>query len=97
MPDLPPEDYERAVSDFTRFAADDFRQSAATKQQQRTAICRYFRRGASADFSRAELIDFLGVSTPSVLDMAGYSDSAAQRVMEMLGDITDEEIRGATL
>jgi hypothetical protein len=97
MPDLSPEDYERAVSEFTRHAADDFRQSAGTEQEQRAAICRYFRRGEAADFSHPELIDFLGVSTPSVLDMAGYSDAAAQRVMEMLADITDEQIRSATV
>ena len=92
MPDLSPADYERVVREFTRLAAEDFRQSAVTEQQQRAAICRYFRRGAVADFSHGELIDFLGVSSPSVLDMAGYSDEAAQRVMEMLADITDEQI-----
>ena len=97
MPDLPPAEYEAAVRKFTRLAADDFRQSSATEREQRAAICRYFRRGAAADFSHPELIDFLGVSTPSVLDMAGYSDSAAQRVMEMLADITDEEIQSVTV
>ncbi len=97
MPDLSPADYEQAVREFTRLAADDFSQSAATEQEQRAAICRYFRRGADADFSHPELIDFLGVSTPSVLDMAGYSDAAAQRVMEMLADISDEQIRSATV
>ena len=96
MPDLSPQDYERAVSEFTRLAADDFRPSA-TEQEQRAAICRYFRRGAAVDFSHPELIDFLGVSTPSVLDMAGYSDAAAQRVMEMLAGITDEQIQSATV
>jgi hypothetical protein len=39
------------------------------------------------------LVDFLGVPSPSVLEMAGYSDEAAQRVMEMLAGITDEEIQ----
>ena len=95
MPDLSPEDYERAVTEFTRRAAEDFRRSVATEQEQRAAICRYFRRGADADFSHPQLIDFLGVSTPSVLDMAGYSDAAAQRVMDMLGDITAEQIHSA--
>ena len=97
MSDFPPAEYEAAVRKFTRLAADDFRQSAATEQQQRAAICRYFRRGAQADFSHPELIDFLGVSTPSVLDMAGYSEAAAQRVMEMLADITDEEIQSVSV
>lgn len=97
MPELSPEDYERAVTEFMLLAADDFRLSGATEQEQRAAICRYFRRGADADFSHPELIDFLGVSTPSVLDKAGYSDAAAQRVMDMLADITDEQIQSATV
>lgn len=97
LPDLSPVDYERAVTKFTQLATDDFRRSLATEQEQRAAICRYFRRGADADFSHPELIDFLGVSTPSVLDIAGYSDAAAQRVMEMLADITDEQIQNVEL
>jgi hypothetical protein len=95
MPDLPIEDYKRAVSEFTRRAADDFRQSAATEEEQRAALRRYFRRGAEADFSHPELIDFLGISTPSVLDMAGYSVATASRVMEMLRDMKDDELYGA--
>jgi len=96
MHDFSSEDYERTVSEFTRLAAEDFRPSA-TEYEQRAAIRRYFRRGADVDFSHPELIDFLGVSTPSVLDMAAYSDTAAQRVMEMLADITDEQLRSATV
>ena len=92
MPDLPLEDYKKLVAQFTREAADDFRQSGATEQEQRAALCRYFRRGAEADLSHPELIDFLAVSTPSVLDMAGYSQAAADRVMLMLREITDDEI-----
>jgi hypothetical protein len=40
---------------------------------------------------------FLGLSSPSVLDVAGYSDKAAQHMMEMLADITDEEIQSRRL
>lgn len=97
MPDLSPTDYERSVTEFVRRAADDFRQSAATEHEQRAAICRYFLRGAAADYSHGELIDFLGLSSPSVLDVAGYSDKAAQHMMEMLADITDEEIQSTRL
>jgi hypothetical protein len=88
---------ERSVQEFMRLAAADFRQSTATEQEQRAAICRYFRRGEVADYSHGELIDFLGVSSPSVLDMAGYSDEAALHVMKMLADITDDEIQRTTL
>jgi hypothetical protein len=79
-----------------KLAADDLRASAAAGPEQREAICRYFRRSAAA-YSQGELVDFLGVSSPSILDMAGYSDEAAQRVMEMLASITDEEIQNTPL
>ena len=97
MPDLPLVDYKRLVDDFMRLAADDFRRSAGTELEQRAALGRYFRRGAGADLSHPELIDFLAISTPSVLDMAGYSDTAASRVMEMLCDIKDADLNGASL
>lgn len=48
---------------------------------------------ALAGFSTGELIDFLGVSASSVLDRAGCSEEASQRVMEMVATISDEEIR----
>jgi hypothetical protein len=43
------------------------------------------------------LIDYLGVSSPSVLDMAGYSNEAAQRVMDMLANVTEDEIQSTML
>jgi hypothetical protein len=97
MPDLSTADYERSHREFMRLAAEDFRYSASSEQEQRAAICRYLRRGGAAGYSTGELVDFLGVSSPSVLDLAGYSDEAALRVMEVLADIEDEEIQSTTL
>jgi hypothetical protein len=78
MDELAPEQYERLVGEVTREAAADFRQAAASVDEQRRACVRYFKRGHAAGLSQPELIDFLGVSTPSVLDKAGYSDEDAQ-------------------
>jgi hypothetical protein len=89
--------YARSVEELTRHAAADFRRCAGSQQEQRAALCRYLRRGADEDFTTGELVDFLGVSSPSVLDMAGYSEKAAGHVMKMLADITDEEIQRTTL
>jgi len=89
--------YARSVEELTQQAAADFRRCAGSEQEQRAALCRYLRHGADEDFTTGELVDFLGISSPSVLDMAGYSEEAAGRVMEMLADITDEEIQRTTL
>jgi hypothetical protein len=97
MEEISPEDYERLVDAFTKQAAADFRQASLSTQEQRQACCRYFKRGEIADLSRPELVDFLGVATPSVLEMAGYSDEDAQRVMEMVADISEDEIEKVAL
>lgn len=90
MVETSPEEYGRLVHAITREAADEFRQAAGSVDEQRRACVRYFRRGRAAGLSHAELIDLLGVSTPSVLDRAGYSDEDSQRVMDMLAHISDE-------
>ena len=86
------DDYEELVERICSEAAEEFRRCIADPSEQRRVACRYFRSGSMADISHPELIDFLGVSTPSVLDRAGYSDEQAQRIMDMLATITDEEL-----
>ncbi len=57
--------------------------------------CRFFNTGLTHGFSTGELVDFLGVSAPSILDLAGYSDDESETIMELIGLITDEEIAQA--
>jgi hypothetical protein len=90
MDELAPEQYERLVDEVTREATDDFRRAGQRIEEQRQACVRYFSRGHKAGLSHPELIDFLGVSSPSILDKAGYSDEDSQRVMDMLADMSDE-------
>ncbi len=97
MDEVSPQDYEQLVGEFTKRAADDFRQAGRNVQEWRLASCRYFKRGEIADLSRPELVDFIGVSTPSVLEMAGYSDEDAQSVMELIADISEDEIEKAAI
>jgi len=59
---------------------------------QKQAICRYYKRGEKANLSRGELIDFLGVSSPSIFDMADYSDEEGDATMEIASRITDEDL-----
>jgi hypothetical protein len=51
------DEYERSDGErsaLIRLAADDFQRWAATEQEQRAAICRYFRRGFDADCDNGE-------------------------------------------
>jgi hypothetical protein len=85
-------DYDLRLRRFVEESARDFAQFAGSPEEQRMALCWFLRRGAEEDFSQGELTDLLGVSSPCVLSLAGYSEEAAQRVMDMLGDITQDEI-----
>ena len=58
----------------------------------RLALCRYLKQGAGAGFSTEKLVDWLGVSTPSILDDAGFDESGSKEAMDLLGSLSDQEI-----
>jgi hypothetical protein len=91
----PIEAREELLKNFALEAAGDFRDSAESFEQQRRACCRYFRRGALVGLSQQELIDTLALAVPSVLESAGYMPDAAERVIEIIGGISDEEIHNS--
>jgi len=91
----PLEAHEELLKNFTLEAAGDFRGCVENIEDQRRACCRYFRRGSLVGLSQSELIDSLALSAPSVLDTAGYPPEVAERVMEMIGGISDEEIHNS--
>jgi hypothetical protein len=94
-PNPPFDDPEGLAKNFLEESAEDFRTCIENPEAQRQACCRYFRRGPLAGLAQSELIDFLALSSPSVLDTAGYAPEAAQQVMDLLGGISDEEIHGS--
>ncbi len=77
-------DWRERLDRLRRGVADKFRGCPNDPLQQLRVCACYFNEGYQEGFDHGALIDFLGVSTPSVLSMAGYSDSAALRVMELL-------------
>jgi hypothetical protein len=89
------EDRDELRKNFALESANDFRTCAESLEDQRRACCRYFRRGAFVGLSQSELIDSLALSAPSVLETAGYPPEAAERVMDMIGGISDEEIHNS--
>jgi hypothetical protein len=89
----PLEARDELLKNFALESAGDFRVCVESLEDQRRACCRYFRRGSLAGLSQTELIDSLALAAPSILDNAGYPPEAADRVMEMIGGISDEEIK----
>ena len=91
----PMEDRAELLKNLALETAGDFRTCAESFEEQRRACCRYFKRGALVGLSQPELIDSLALSAPSVLERAGYPPEAADRVMEMIGGISDDEIQNS--
>lgn len=91
----PLEARDELIRNFASEAAGDFRNCTESFEGQRRACCRFFKRGALIGLSQQELIDALALSVPSVLESAGYPADAAERVMEMIGGISDEEIQNS--
>jgi len=89
------DDADAMVKNFLEQSAEEFRNRSENPEEQKLACCRYFRRGPLTGLSQSELIDFLGLSSPSVLDLAGYPPEVAQQVMEMAGRLSEEEIYNA--
>lgn len=69
------DNYFAFVRWLSELTASELRVAKGDPEQQKQALCRYYRRGDKANLTPSELIDFPGVSYPSILDMASYSDS----------------------
>jgi len=81
------------LENFLAEAATIFRDGEKSESGFRSSLARYLGLGITQGLSQGELIDYLGVSTPSVLDVAGYSDSEQEAAMTILGVLSDVEIQ----
>jgi hypothetical protein len=86
-----PPDYDDRITRVRMEAALGFRGCPGDLLAQLEVCARYFHYGHQEGISHGELIDFLGVSSPSVLDQAGYSKEDALRVMKGLSLLLEDE------
>ena len=91
------EDYSAFVQWLSQVTAEELREAKGNPDQQRQALCRYYKRGDKANLTPSELIDFLGVSRPSILDRAGYDEEDGDAIMHISDSLTYDEILMATL
>jgi len=87
------DDREAILKNFAEQTAAEFKAVIEDLAAQRKACCRYFRRGLVLGLTQTDLIDSLCLTMPSVLDDAGYSPEESERVMELIGEISDQEIQ----
>ncbi len=86
------ENYFRFVEWLENVTVSELSQAKGNTKEEKKACLRYFKRGYQANLTGGELIDFLGVSYPSILDRAGYSDEESSIFFEMSDALTQEEI-----
>ena len=80
---------------FLQASPSIFKGVAASTVELRRALAIYLARGKICGVSQEELIDYLGISTPTVLELSGFSDSQQEYAMFLLGELTDTEIQDA--
>jgi len=79
-----PADWQERLDRVLQQAAADFRACSSDSLELLRVCARYFQHGEQEGFDHGELIDYLGISTPSVLDMADFTESQAAKVMALL-------------
>ena len=77
------EDYFAFVAWLSNLAASELREAKGDQDKQKEALLRYYRRGEKANLTASELVDFLAVSTPSILDKAGYTEQESDVLMKI--------------
>ena len=69
------EDYFAFVHDLEDVTVAELLAARENVEAQKQAIKRYFLRGLKANLTMGELWDFLGVSSPSILERAGFEET----------------------
>jgi hypothetical protein len=84
--------YRQKLEELITVTVRDLKAARGDPAGLRVVLARFYQRGADADFTTGELVDYLGVSSPSILERAGFSDDEVDRAMAIVADLTDEEI-----
>lgn len=91
------EDYFRFVEWLENVTSAELRQAKGSIKEQEKACCRYFKRGYKANLTSGELFDFLGATSPSIVDKAGYSEEEGDALLQISDALTDEQIAATEL
>ena len=78
-------DYEQKLEALYKWGAELFKGKETTPEIIEAGRA-YYSRGEEEGFSIPELLDYLAVSTPSVLEEAGFSDGRSIEIMDLLGE-----------
>ena len=68
-----------------------FREARAVGQIK-LRCCQYLQAGRKEGLTTMQLIDELGISSPSILDQAHYSEREKQATLDLIATLSDDEI-----
>lgn len=86
------DNYFAYVAWLSELTAEDLRRVKGSPEQQKQALCRYYKRGGMARLTTGALIDYLGVSSPSISEMASYTEEEGFALFVIPDKLTDDEI-----
>ncbi len=81
------ESYFAFVECLENRTAAELQQAKGNEAAIRVAVLDYLEIGYGASLTSGELVDFFCVSTPSVMDKAGYSEDEADKAIEIYDEI----------
>jgi len=84
------EDYFAFTAWLENKTADGLVASRGNTEAIKQTMVDYLERGYSAHLSSGELVDFFCVSTPSILDKAGYDEEEADAAINIYDEINPE-------
>lgn len=84
------ESYFAFVEWLENKTAAELQRAKGNERAIRAAIVGYLETGYGAHRTSGELVDFFCVSTPSVLDKAGYSEEEADDAIEIYDEINPD-------
>jgi hypothetical protein len=81
------QNYLKIVNDLETEAAFRLQAAKADPDSLREAILWYLREGYRLGLCQSELIDFLCISTPNIVESAGYADARADSIVALFDEL----------
>lgn len=82
--------YSAFVDWLENRTAAELQQAKGKKSAIRAAIAKYLETGYGAHLTNGELVDFFCISTPCVLDKAGFTEKEMDRAVKIYDEINPD-------
>ena len=84
--------YFEYIHRLSKLTESELREAKGNADLEKQALIRYWQRGFRAKLNARALLDYLILSYPSILEMAGYDEVEGEALIQISDALTDEEI-----